>query len=303
MNKRTSPWLLLLASALWGSSFIASKICIASGMQPFEIVFYRFAWGSALTWLLFHKQLRPISKSAFRTGGLLGISTSIAFTFEMFGLTMTEASKASFLAATHIIILPLLYALYYRVRLGTASVLAAGLAAFGVGVISLSSGFGSLAWGDLLMLASAFMCAVNSMIVTVLGKDDSGLQISFVQFMTTAVIMGCLTLLQGIGTNHPLSAYAGAAFLSVFPTVVCYLIKNIAMQRLDPVQCTLILSTESIFCTCFSVLLLGDTFTMRLFIGALFIGCAIVIAILYPTQRCTKPFSMKCHTAEQMSEQ
>ena len=36
MNQKNAPWLLLLASAMWGSSFVASKICMNGGMRQFE---------------------------------------------------------------------------------------------------------------------------------------------------------------------------------------------------------------------------------------------------------------------------
>ena len=110
MTRRSASWLLLAASAMWGSSFVASKYCINSGMLQFEIVFCRFSLGTFLTALIFRKQLRRPPRSAVRTGFILGLVTSLTFTLEMFGLAMTEASKASFLTATNIIMMPFLCA-------------------------------------------------------------------------------------------------------------------------------------------------------------------------------------------------
>ena len=88
MTKGSAAWLLLAASAMWGSSFVASKYCISSGMLQFEIVFCRFSLGSLLTALVFRKQLRRPARSAVGTGFLLGLLTSLTFTLEMFGLAM-----------------------------------------------------------------------------------------------------------------------------------------------------------------------------------------------------------------------
>ena len=38
MERRMS-WMLLMVSAMWGSSFVASKICMNGGMQEMETVF------------------------------------------------------------------------------------------------------------------------------------------------------------------------------------------------------------------------------------------------------------------------
>ena len=73
MTRRSASWLLLAASAMWGSSFVASKYCINSGMLQFEIVFWRFFLGTILTALVFRKQLRRPAKSALRTGAVLGL--------------------------------------------------------------------------------------------------------------------------------------------------------------------------------------------------------------------------------------
>jgi len=58
--------ILLLVSALWGSSFVGSKICMNSGMNGFEIVFFRFVLGAIFLGVLFHKDLRHTTKSAAR---------------------------------------------------------------------------------------------------------------------------------------------------------------------------------------------------------------------------------------------
>lgn len=77
----------------------------------FETVFYRFFLGSILTRLVLRKQLTRPSRSAIRTGVLLGLITCMSFTPEMFGITLTQTTKAAFLASTNLVILPLLYSL------------------------------------------------------------------------------------------------------------------------------------------------------------------------------------------------
>lgn len=280
MTKRRASFLLLLAAAMWGSSFVASKVCINAGMLQFEIVFYRFLLGSILTGIIFHRELRHIPRSALRTGILLGVVTSAGFAVEMFGITLTQTTKASFLASTNIVILPLLYSLVLRQLPKARTVCAALLVMTGVGFLSLTDGFGRIVSGDLLMLLAAVTYALNSMIVIFLAKDDSRIQLSFLQFAVTAAIMGLLTLFQGTGGTVTLPGAAGIAYLTVFPTVVCFLIKNMAFQYVEPVRCTLILASETIFCAAVSRILFHDVLTGQMLLGIVLIVGGILLEIL-----------------------
>lgn len=289
MTRRSASLLLLAAAAMWGSSFVASKYCINSGMMQFEIVFCRFFLGTILTALVFWKQLRHPAKSAVRTGAALGLLTSLTFTLEMFGLSVTEAAKASFLTATNIVMIPFLCALFFRVRPARQSLLAAALAMTGVGLLSLTEGFGAVAPGDLLLLADAATYGLNSILLVKMAGEDSRVQISFFQFLTTALCMGVLTLFQGTGGTYTRPAVLSLLYLAAVPTVLCYLIKNFTLQYLDPVRCTLILSTESIFCAVLSTLLLGERMTPRMLAGAALICCGVAAEILRPAENRPEP--------------
>lgn len=285
MTRRSASWLLLAAAAMWGSSFVASKYCINSGMLQFEIVFYRFSLGSALTALVFRRQLRRPTRSAMRTGAALGLLTALTFTLEMFGLAVTQAAKASFLTATNIVMMPFFCALFFRVRPARRSLLAAALATAGVGLLSLTDGFGGFAPGDLLLLADAATYALNSIMLVKLAGEDSRVQISFFQFLTTAACMGGFTLFQGTGGTASPPAALAVLYLAAVPTVLCYLIKNLTLKYLDPVRCTLILSTESIFCAVLSAALLGERAGVRMLAGAVLICGGILTEILRPAEK------------------
>ena len=281
MSEKRASGLLLAAAAMWGSSFVASKYCINSGMGPFEIVFYRFLLGTILTYLVFHKDLRRPTRSAVRTGVLLGLLTAGTFTLEMLGLSMTQASKASFLTATNIVMMPFLYYLFCRVRPTRWSVLAAALSLTGVGFLSLTEGLGPFAVGDILLLLDAMTYGLNSILLVRLAGEDSRVQISFFQFLTTGACMGLLTLAQGTGGRYEPASVLAVVYLAAVPTVVCYLIKNLAIRYVDPVRCTLLLATESVFCAILSAVLLHDRLTPRMLAGAALI-CGGILAETAP---------------------
>ncbi|MDD3164998.1 MAG: DMT family transporter [Oscillospiraceae bacterium] len=278
--------LLILAAALWGSSFVASKLCINSGLFPFEIVFYRFFFGTIVMWFLFRRHLGGMRAPTVRAGVLLGVVTAAGFVLEICGLSVTAASKTSFLTATNIVILPLLYCLCYRIRPHGWSLLAAGVAMAGVGAMCLGGGFGGFAVGDLVLLLAAVMYAVGALMVSAIDPACPRIQITFLQFVTMAAVLGILTLVQGRSGHYPPIAIAAVVFQVLFPTVLCYLIRNFAMQFVNPVKSTLILALESVFCTLLSALLLRERITLRMLCGIALIGAAIVLETLHPI---TKP--------------
>lgn len=300
MNQKNTPWFLLLASAMWGSSFIASKICIANGMQTFETLFFRFSLGSILTWLVFHKELHGFTPTAIRSGLLLGFGNALSFILEMNGLLTVPASRAGFLTATNTVILSLMFCAVHRLRPTVFSLTSALLSVAGVGVLSLTGGsFSSIAVGDLLLLGAAFMYAVNNMIASRISEHDSRLQVTFIQVSTAAAIMGILALLQGFSGTYSFSGLAAVSYQAIFPTVLCNVIKNTAMKYRSPVLCTLILTTESVFCTILSALLLGDSITLRTILGSALITVAIIIEILHPIR--PTPSAIKPHPSTQTS--
>lgn len=285
MSKRTATAALLAASFMWGSSFVASKICINHGMLQFEIVFYRFLLGTVLLGFLFRKYLMAPTRRAIETGVVLGIITCFGFTMEMFGLTLTQATKAAFLTSTNLVLLPLMYCLWKRMWPSRYTVGATVLAMTGVGFLSLTDGFGSIALGDVLLLGAAVSYAAGSMAIVCMGERESGIQITFFQFATTALGMGVATLFQGTTGVRAPAAMAASLYLAIFPTAVCYLIKNIAIKHIHPVHCTLILSVECIFCALISAVLLRDVLTLKMLFGAVLIVGGILLEILRPGQK------------------
>lgn len=276
---RKAAALLFLAAFLWGSSFVGSKICLNAGMKPFETVFYRMIIGSVGVAVIFHKELKHFSKASLKTGILLGCVTSLIYTAEMYGITMVETTKASFLTSTNIVMMPFLCALFFRTKPTVKSFLAAFVTICGVAVMSLKGDETfSLALGDMLLLCAGFLYAMASIVVAKFGKDASTIQITFLQLFVTMIYTGVMTaLFETHAGSYPTDAIGAVLFLAIGPTLICFLIKNYALRYLTPLQCTLILSTEGVFCAILSVIILHDSVTAKMLAGILLIFTGISI--------------------------
>lgn len=271
--------LLFMAAFMWGSSFVGSKICLNAGMKQFETVFYRMVIGSAGIAIIFRREMRHFTKATLKAGIMLGCVTSLIYTAEMFGISMVETTKASFLTSTNIVMMPFLCALFFRTRPTVKSFLAAFVTISGVAVMSLKGDESfSLALGDTLLLCAGFLYAMASIVVARYGRASSPVQITFLQLFVTMIYTGVMTLLfENHAGAYPANAIWAVLFLAVGPTLICFLIKNYALQYLTPLQCTLILSTEGVFCAVLSVIILHDSITLKMLCGILLIFCGISI--------------------------
>ena len=276
--------LLLLVSALWGSSFVGSKICMNSGMNGYEIVFFRFVLGAVFMGILFHKDLRYTTKAAARAGFLIGLTMVLSFGMEMFALKVTAANKISFLAATNVVITPFMYTLLCKVPLKKTSVLAALISMVGVSFLTLQGGFGALAVGDIVMLLTACVYSLNTVLVFIVAKGNSFLQIVFFQFVTGAAGMGILSCIQGFSGNYTMPGVLGTVYLAVFPTTVCFVLRTYAVRYVSPTRTAVIFSTESVFCAILSAILLHEMPTLPMLFGMALILCGILVEILAPQQ-------------------
>ena len=283
MSQRKATALLLLAAVMWGSSFVGSKVCLNSGMLQFEIVFYRFLIGTALMWLAFRKELRRFDRQTVKTGVVLGVVTTASFAAEMYGITLTQTTKAAFITATNVVMMPFLYWLVCHVRPKLRSVLSAAVALAGVVFLSLTAAGGyTVEVGDLLLLGAACLYTIYSLVTVTMGRGCEPAQITFLQFASTAVLMGILTLFQGTGGTATPASVGAVLYLAVMPTVVCYMIKNVTIRYMSPVRCSLILSTESVFCAILSAIILHDRITLRMLLGIVLIFAGVLAEQLRP---------------------
>lgn len=118
--------LALTAVAIWGTTFVSTKLLLAEGMTPAEIMFYRFLI-AYLALKLYKPTLRlPESwrdEALFAAAGLTG--GSLYFLTENMALQITLASNVALLLATA----PILTVLLSRLWLGRSERIGRPLAA------------------------------------------------------------------------------------------------------------------------------------------------------------------------------
>src|SRR2546422_5505158 len=153
MTRRQADLALLLATALWGTSFVAVKSALADA-TPFAFLTVRF--GLAAVALAPGTRFRPPPAGRELWGGvLLGALVAVGFIAQTAGLVTTTPSRSAFIVAVSSVLAPViaLSLLGERPRWLTAAAL--GLAILGIYLLTAPDA-GGLNRGDLLTL----ICAV-----------------------------------------------------------------------------------------------------------------------------------------------
>lgn len=284
MEKRAIG-ILVFVSFLWGSSFVGAKVCLNGGLLPFETVFYRSLIGTAVLGIVLHKHLRHFSRAAIHTGVTLGVMSAICYGVETYGVMWSDSANAAFLTSTNIVMMPFLYAVFFRETIRLKSVVSAVVSMVGVGFLSFTDGItGGFGIGEFLLLVTALFYGLSYIVLAKMAGDADSAQITFLQIGIVTVAMGVMTLAQGHSTHFGGDVIAATLFLALGPTLLGFLLRNYAVQWVDPVKCTLIQAMQGIWCAGLSVLLFDSHITWKILLGAGLIFAGIAVETLLGKQ-------------------
>lgn len=290
MQKYKGELLMLITAIMWGSGFVG----MAKGLEHwsvFQLMAGRFFLASIILSLVFYKKLKLINKAVLWKGGLLGAILFFAFTLQTWGLEYTTASKNAFLTAINVIIVPIIAYIIYKRRIDRFEFIAAGVAIVGIGFLSLQDSL-TINFGDFLSILCAFAFAFDIFYTNVFVKSEDALALTIVQFYSATIlsVIGVI-ILQDYPTTYSAEGIGIIIYLAVFCTGVAYVCQNIGMQYANPTKSAIILSTEALFGTMFSVLLLNELLTGRMIFGCILIFFAILFAEVKPTFKRKKVYS------------
>lgn len=272
--------LLLIVAIIWGSGFIASKAAINMGATPMFIMALRFLTASVLLSIIFHKQIKEITKTDVMGGFIVGLFLFLGFAFQTFGIKYTTPSKNAFLTGVNVIIVPFICWIIYKKKPPIKSFLSAIICFIGIGFLTLDTPLG-VNIGDLLTLICALFFALHIVSNGYFIQKISAVKLTILQ-MYFSFLFSFLTFLFTDSGHFSLSININTMFailyLGVFSTSVAFLIQTYAQSKVPANKTAIFLSTESVFGTIFSILLLGEIVTYKLIFGCVIIFIAIIIS-------------------------
>lgn len=279
--------LALTAVAIWGTTFVSTKLLLAEGMTPAEIMFYRFLIAS-LALKLYKPTFRlPESwrdEALFAAAGLTG--GSLYFLTENMALQITLASNVALLLATA----PILTVLLSRLWLGRSErigrPLAAGsvLALAGVALVVFNGSFilKIQPAGDLLTLAAALTWALYNICLKKLDGRHSTLEITrkvFFYGVVTLLPVFAFTPLRFDTALFRNPVVAGnLLFLGLVASLLCFAVWNTAVKHLGTVKTSNYIYLVPLVALISSAIVLNERITPVALGGAALILSGVYIA-------------------------
>ena len=270
---------LLLATIIWGSSFIIMKDAL-DDITTFYLLAVRFTGAFILLAVVFWKKWKQINKDVIFAGFAMGTALIAAYAFQTYGLAETTPGKNAFLTAGYCILVPFLFWVTAGIRPDRFNVIAAVLCIVGIGLVALDANL-SIGRGDLLTLVCCIFYALHIILSAQFTRKMDVMLLTIGQFFFAAIWSWVMALL----VEPPMSLAAmdfdiwmALGYLCVFATAGALGLQTFGLKYTSPSAGALLLSLESVFGVIFSIMVGAEHVTVRLLVGFAVIFIAIVIS-------------------------
>lgn len=268
---------LFLVAIIWGSGFVANKN-VLDLIHPIYLLVLRFSISSVLMGIIFFKRFKKVNKQDLVAGTVIGSFLFLAFVTQTIGLQYTTGSKQAFITASNVVMVPFILWYANKKRPDIYEIIAAVLCFIGIGILSLEGSL-SINLGDKLTLICAVFFALHIISIGIHSKNHDPIILSIIQFGVVAILSlltGLIFKVEFVPMTREISM--PILYLAIVNTIIAFGIQNIAQKYTTSTHAAIILSLESVFGSFFSILLLGEKFTIRLFLGCVIIFLAVITA-------------------------
>ncbi|WP_373185251.1 DMT family transporter [Halopseudomonas sp.] len=279
--------LMLVTALIWGSTFVAQS----KGMEhigPFLYTGLRFLLGAlaVLPLVLLARApdgaaRRRFSRPMLLGSLVLGLVLTLGINLQQLGLLFTTVTNSGFITGLYVILVPI-FGLFIGMRTGAGTWGGAALAFIGMLLLSVNADY-SIARGDWLQLTGAACWAIHVLLVGALASRYDPVRVAFCQFVVCAVISLLLAVIfepivwESIVLAGPAILYGGLLAVGIGFTL-----QVVAQRDAIASHAAVILSLEAVFAALAGWLILGETLSVRGFIGCSMMLAGMLIAQLVP---------------------
>ena len=276
---------LLLATFIWGTTFIAQSVGM-DHIGPFTFQAVRCGLAVIgllpIIWLFDKKEGKSfrkgwMDKKLWKACILCGIPLFLACNLQQIGIVYTTAGKAAFLTAMYIIMVPILGLLLKR-KISYMVPISVAIAVAGLYLLSFA-GVSKINIGDILLLGSAMMFAVQILAVDRFAGETDALRLNCLQAAVCAVgsaIITCFT--EDVSIANLLNCWFPLCYAGFLSMGAAYSFQIIGQKHVEPATASLIMSMESVFAVLAGRLLLNETMTQQETLGCVLMFVAVILS-------------------------
>lgn len=274
-----SDLLLLVASVIWGSGFVAQRIAAAS-MGSFTFNGSRFLLGAVI--LLFVVKFRPkFDRRQIRWVVLAGILLFSASALQQIGIETTSVGNAAFLTSLYVVFIPFVLWIAGLQKIHLVIWAAIAIAALGALLLSTGGHF-TPAPGDWYEIAGAIVWSGQILVIGYFGKHSDPISFTFGEFAVAAVLNILFARLFEFGRSPFTNAWWAVIYSGVFPVAVGFTLQVVGQRHAPPVDASLLFSLEAVFAALFGYFILKEGLLPVQILGCVLILAAVVLAQTIP---------------------
>ncbi len=268
--------LALITVAIWGTTFVSTKILLACGLTPEWIFMLRFALAYICALIFSHNRLFANSLRDEAMLLLAGITGgSLYFITENSALGLTFASNVSLILCCAPIFTMMLGCLFFKDRVLPTAWVGSALAFVGVAVVIFNGVFNYhlSPLGDGLTLVAAFSWAVYCFLLKGLNAAYANMFINrkvFFYGLATAALWALLS-----GSSHldvtllrSEAVIGNLLFLGFGASFMCYLMWNLALKRIGVEKTANYIYLVPIITIVTSAIIIGEPVSWCMIVGA-----------------------------------
>ncbi|MBQ8663468.1 MAG: DMT family transporter [Eubacterium sp.] len=279
---------IILATIIWGFSFVVVKDALVL-IPPVYMSTLRFTLAAIVLAVVFHKKLKQINKKYLLSGAVLGFFLFAATAIQTVALQTTDAGVCAFLTTAYVVWSPFLAWAIFKKKPNKQCLLAVVFAIIGIGLLSLTKGFG-IGFGELLTLLCGVGYALHIVFSDNYTEAQDPLLISVLQMVFAAVFgwivapvyEGRLDMSAMVGDSQ---FWIAILYTGVLSTALCFLLQVVAQKHLSVTTAAILLSMESVFGTIFSVIFLQEALGPRKLVGFVLMFAAVLISQITFTRK------------------
>lgn len=278
--------LAIVTVAIWGITFISTKMLIQHGLSPEEIFFYRFLMAYVCMVAIAHKRLfasTGIDEFKFFLCGISG--GSLYFVVENTALGITLASNVGLIISTAPLFTMLFSRLFiHNTRLPSKMVAGALIALTGVGAVVFN---GNMVLkinplGDMLTLVAAALWAVYSLLLKDVSNRYSTFFITRKVFFYGIATVAVYFLFRPIDFRPEVMAlpvvYGNLLFLGLGASLMCYISWNVVVRHLGAAKASNYLYFIPLVTLVAATVLLSEPLSVISVCGAALILGGVILA-------------------------
>jgi len=265
------------ATAIWGSTFALIKLILVE-ISPLQMQFIRFGTVAFLLLAVAPTKIIPANRTTLFRGIGLGTILFLGMLAQNVGLSITTASKSAFITGMMVIFVPLLQFLIERKAPLIGNLIGVVIVSLGLWFLT-SPESSSFNLGDAITLFCAIIFAVYIVLLDLVSREMTTLQLTFLQSATTALLTFLGIVAFGSFSVHlSMPNIISLAYLTLFATLATTYAQTRFQKDTTPTRAVIIFTIEPVFAAILAYFLLRETLGTLGLLGGFLIICGVLLS-------------------------